>query len=623
MEIKVLDKEISELIAAGEVVERPASVVKELVENSIDAGATRISVEIKNGGVTLILVRDNGKGIAEEDIPTAFKRHATSKINGKEDLDKILTLGFRGEALASICAVSKVEVFTKRESQEYGIHYVIEGGEEVLTEETGCYNGTTMIVKNLFYNVPARQKFLKKDVTEGNAITNVIQKMALSHPEIEFHFLRDNCQAFYSSGDGSLYSAIYSIYGKEIAYDMLETDYTHENRIKVSGYVIKPLFSKGNRKYQNFFINGRYIKSQLCSTALEEAYKGLVTVGRFPCCVLNLEIPPETVDVNVHPTKAEVRFSDERSIFNAIYFATKNTLMQNNLIYEFGIDEKNVPLKSVKQYVPATEQQTIPLQEPTSEKKTEENPPLKEPEKEKTIAERLEQLPNYDFNEQPYMYIDSNSLTKPVEEDRKTEPEQVEEKLISDLDSEPIRVVGELFKNYILAESGENFIIMDKHAGHERINYEKLKNNQIAPESQLVMDVSSVLVSEEEFQALYENTELLKNMGFELDFSKKPYVSAKAIPVFLKSCNMDEIIPEIAENIYNHKINPQTHIIDDMFHSLACKSSIRANDKTSIQELQKLAEDIWNNPEIRHCPHGRPIVFVLTKKDIEKQFKRI
>lgn len=622
MEIKVLDKEISELIAAGEVVERPASVVKELVENAVDAGATRISVEIKNGGVTFILVRDNGKGIAEEDIPTAFKRHATSKINEKSDLDKILTLGFRGEALASICAVSKVEVFTKQKSEFYGTHYVIEGGEEILTEKTGCNNGTTMIIRNLFYNVPARQKFLKKDVAEGNAIAVIINKIALSHPEIEFHFSRDNCQAFYSSGDGNMYSAIYAVYGKDFAHDMLETEYIHENRIKVNGYIIKPLFSRGNRTFQNFFINGRYIKSQLCSTALEEAYKGLVTVGRFPCCVLNLEISPETVDVNVHPTKAEVRFSDERSIFNAVYFAVKNTLMKNNLIYEFGIDEKTTPAKNVKQYMPTIEdQKTL---NPDSEQQTTEvkEPIIRKPEKENVITEKLEQLPNFQFNEQPYMYIKSDSIMKPVEEDEKTteETEQVKEEISV---SEPIRVVGELFKNYILAESGENFVIIDKHAGHERINYEKLKNNQLKPESQLVMDVNSVIVSEEEFQALYENTELLENMGFELDFSKKPYVSAKAIPVFLNSCNMDEVIPEIAENIYSHKINPQTHIIDDMFHSLACKSSIRANDKTSIEELQKLAEDIWNNPAIRHCPHGRPIVFVLTKKDIEKQFKRI
>ncbi|MED9891287.1 DNA mismatch repair endonuclease MutL, partial [Ruminococcus champanellensis] len=334
MSITVLPKELSELIAAGEVIERPASVIKELVENSIDAGASRITVEIRNGGSVYMRITDDGCGIAPEEVPTAFLRHATSKILEKADLDNIHTLGFRGEALASVAAVGRVEMLTKQAGAEYGVRYQIEGGTECGMERTGCPEGTTIVIRDLFFNVPARQKFLKKDVTESNAVSAIVQKIALSHPEIAFTLIRDHRREFHAAGDGTLYSAIYAVYGRSFAQDLLPVSYS-ENGISLEGYVIKPLYAKNNRSLQTFFINGRYVKSVTCSVALEEAYRTLVMTGKFPACVLMLTVPPETVDVNVHPAKAAVRFTDEKRVSSAVFFGVKNALMQNGLIYEF------------------------------------------------------------------------------------------------------------------------------------------------------------------------------------------------------------------------------------------------------------------------------------------------
>ena len=338
-EINVLSKEISELIAAGEVIERPASVIKELLENSIDAGAEHITVEIKNGGTTYMRITDDGSGIESEQVATAFLRHATSKITSKTDLDSIMTLGFRGEALASISAVAKVEVLTKTKNDELGTNYIIEGSIEKLNERTGCPDGTTIIIRDIFYNVPVRQKFMKRDSAEANAIISIMQKIVLSHPEISFKLIKDNRIEFTSAGDGELYSAIYGVYGRDFAHDMIPVDYS-ENGITVKGYVVKPLYSKSNRAFQNFFINGRYVKSVTCCVSLEEAYRNLVMVGKYPACVLMLDVPPAAVDVNVHPAKAEVRFSDEKIVFNSVYFAVKNALMASGLIYEFQMKEE-------------------------------------------------------------------------------------------------------------------------------------------------------------------------------------------------------------------------------------------------------------------------------------------
>ncbi|MBQ5333107.1 MAG: DNA mismatch repair endonuclease MutL, partial [Oscillospiraceae bacterium] len=337
--VHVLDKELAELIAAGEVIERPSSVIKELVENSIDSGATAITVEIRQGGISYIRITDNGCGIAHEDVPVAFLRHATSKLNVKDDLSKILTLGFRGEALASICAVAKCEVITKTKDEEYGTHYIIEGTEEKLIERSGCPDGTTIIIRDIFYNVPARLKFLKQDKYEGNAIASIVSKISVSHPEISFRFIRNNRQELFTPGDNRLYSAVYSVFGKEFAASMLPVDY-RLGGISVSGYTVKPLWGRKNRSMQHFFINGRYVKSLTCMSALEEAYRNSIMEGKFPACVLFMDIPPQTVDVNVHPAKTEVRFSDDKLIYDALYFAVKNAVLQDSKPAELSLERK-------------------------------------------------------------------------------------------------------------------------------------------------------------------------------------------------------------------------------------------------------------------------------------------
>lgn len=643
--INVLSKEISELIAAGEVIERPASVIKELVENSIDSGATHITVEIKNGGTTFMRVTDDGCGMAFEDVPTAFLRHATSKILSKDDLDNICTLGFRGEALASVAAVAKVELMTKQESETYGTLYKIEGSIPVLHEKSGCPDGTTIIIRDLFYNVPARQKFMKKDVTEANAVSQILQKITLSHPEISFKLIRDNRMEFNSSGDGELFSAVYAVYGRDFARDLIPVDYSY-NGIKVSGYVIKPLYAKNNRTFQNFFVNGRYVKSRVCSIALESAFTNMIMTGKFPACVLMIDLPPIAMDVNIHPAKAEVRFTDEKLVSDAVFFAVKNALMNDGLIYEFELKPKVdwttagaepqqeelaqqeimfTPVEKIEEIEKTAAVSDIPvISSPVcAPDKTE--IPKSEPIV-KNVPDITEPSPKPETNEEPpkpvqgFKYISSQSFEKPMQEpfaERQTQSIRQPEK-----EKPKIRVIGEAFKNYVMAEVGDTIVMIDKHAAHERIIFERLKSRNCRQYSQMLIACSRVLLSIQEFDALENNAELLADMGFLFDFSERPYVITKAVPTFMTELNFDEIIPEIAENLYLGKQNPQTHILDDMLHTLACKSAIKANDKNDIIELQSLAEQVYYNEKIRHCPHGRPVMFTMTKSNIEHQFKR-
>lgn len=641
-EINVLSKEISELIAAGEVIERPSSVIKELVENSIDSGANHITVEIKNGGTTYMRVTDDGCGIRFEDVPTAFLRHATSKISEKSDLDNICTLGFRGEALASVAAVSKVELLTKKRDEDYGTVYKIEGSVETNHERSGCPEGTTIIIRDLFYNVPARRKFMKKDVTEANAISQIVQKITLSHPEISFKLIRDNRMEFNSSGDGELFSAVYAVYGRDFARDLISVNYSYKG-INIGGYVIKPLYSKNNRSFQNFFVNGRFVKSKLCSAALESSFENMIMTGKFPACVLMIDLPPSAMDVNIHPAKAEVRFTDEKSVSDAIFFAVKDALMKDGLIYEFELKPKVdwlnegyepqqeefvqqemifTPVEKIEEVEEASSEsvteitKTISMENKPPEPATEQNADIiPEPEiiSEPALHEPIEEPESVEG----FKYISSRSFEKTAEE-----PKAVPQVSKENNEAPKIHVIGEAFKNYIMAEVGDTIVMIDKHAAHERIIFERLKSRNCKQFSQLVMNGSSVLLSENEITALENNTELLSDMGFAFDFSQRPYVIATAVPTFLIDLNFDEIIPEIAENLYLEKQNPQTHIFDDMLHTIACKSAIKANDKNDIRELQALAEQVYYNENIRHCPHGRPVMFTMTKGNIEHQFKR-
>lgn len=656
--IAVLSKEISELIAAGEVIERPASVVKEVVENAIDAEAKHITVEIKHGGTTYMRVADDGSGIASEDVPTAFFRHATSKIHERKDLESIYTLGFRGEALASIAAVSKVTLLTKRREDDYGTHYEIIGGTPTgEPEQGGCPDGTTILIRDLFFNVPVRQRFMKKDVTEANAVSQIVQKIALSHPEISFQMIRDNRMEFCTDGNGDLYAAIYALFGKEFAHDLIPVQYD-DGFLRVSGYVGKPLYSKSNRTFQHFFINGRYIRSRVCSVALESAYQNLIMTGKFPTCVLMLEMLPVDLDVNVHPAKAEVRFTSEKNVADSLFFAVKNALLENGLIYEFQFRHNAQDWTKQPAVSTPMQQPTLPhLKEPSdpfaskAEPEVESPPPpqtiyptqyhydigetmaalmpeetrpaaLENPQAEHTESE-LELGQNAEFEPPPEeSALPETILPLPTTTSEPSVPESLPEKQTI---LPEIRVIGEVFQNYILAEipAEQKLVIFDKHAAHERVIFERLKSGAAKQYQQLLMQKTETLLPMDEFALMQEQTEQLANMGFSFDFSNPPFLRTTAVPTFLQSLNIDEIVTEIAHNFALGKINPQTAYLDDLLHTMACKAAIKAHDKNDLAELQELAQIVYADEQVRHCPHGRPVMFVIKKHELEKQFKRV
>lgn len=656
--IAVLSKEISELIAAGEVIERPASVVKEVVENAIDAEAKHITVEIKHGGTTYMRVADDGSGIASEDVPTAFFRHATSKIHERKDLESIYTLGFRGEALASIAAVSKVTLLTKRREDDYGTHYEMIGGTPTgEPEQGGCPDGTTILIRDLFFNVPVRQRFMKKDVTEANAVSQIVQKIALSHPEISFQMIRDNRMEFCTDGNGDLYAAIYALFGKEFAHDLIPVQYD-DGFLRVSGYVGKPLYSKSNRTFQHFFINGRYIRSRVCSVALESAYQNLIMTGKFPTCVLMLEMLPVDLDVNVHPAKAEVRFTSEKNVADSLFFAVKNALLENGLIYDFQFRHNAQDWTKQPAVSTPMQQPTLPhLKEPSdpfaskAEPEVESPPPpqtiyptqyhydigetmaalmpeetrpaaLENPQAEHTKSE-LELEQNAELEPQSEATaLPETILPLPTATPESSVPESLPEKQTI---LPEIRVIGEVFQNYILAEipAEQKLVIFDKHAAHERVIFERLKSGAAKQYQQLLMQKTETLLPMDEFALMQEQTEQLANMGFSFDFSNPPFLRTTAVPTFLQSLNIDEIVTEIAHNFALGKINPQTAYLDDLLHTMACKAAIKAHDKNDLAELQELAQIVYADEQVRHCPHGRPVMFVIKKHELEKQFKRV
>lgn len=663
--INLLSREVSELIAAGEVIDRPASVIKELLENAIDAGSSVITVEIKNGGRTYLRVTDNGSGISQEDLPKAFLRHATSKISSKDDLSKILTLGFRGEALASISAVAKVDVLTKLQSEMYGTHYIIEGGEEKLIEQSGCPNGTTFVVRDIFYNVPARLKFLKKDTTEGNNVANLVTKLALSHPEISFKFIRDNKPELITAGDGKLYSSVNSVFGREFAASLIPVDSTWNN-IHIHGFTVRPLWAKPNRKFQNFFVNGRFVRSNTCSGALEEAYRNAIMVGKFPACVLNIDAAPEIVDVNVHPTKIEVRFSDDKLIYEALYFAVKDALLKDDKPVEMELDRKrhytdrelyDVPQK------PQGEQLKFTVAEPSQPKsssafvKTPPRtagmtvvPPVSRPEPKPESAGEdlfLKSLEKPDAQpaapaSQTVKTAVPEDFEKETASDVDTKTQQIEEdikdfkyiseqsferrtEIVDDHEKEEIKpvVIGELFKTYIVAQAGDEMLLFDKHASHERYIFEKIKDNARELETQMFLEPIYVLLSYDEFDALSANVDKVNRLGFCIEPDVAPNVAVKGVPVILGDENPTEIVSALAKNFIMCKHDPQLEIFDELYHSIACKAAIKANDDSDILELQALVNNVYGNDDIRYCPHGRPVMIKLSKKELEKQFRRI
>ncbi len=619
--INLLDKSVYELIAAGEVIERPASVVKELAENAVDAGAKNITVEIKRGGVSYIRITDDGCGIPYEEVPTAFARHATSKVMFEEDLEHINTLGFRGEALASICAVGRVEITTKSQGEKFGTIYRIEGSETTEYDHTGCADGTTIIVRDLFFNTPARLKFLKKDVFEGNSCSSVIEKLALSYPCVSFRFIRDGKQTLITSGDGDYYSAIYAVYGKQFAAGLIPVDNIFRD-IGVTGYVTSPLFTRSNRALQNFFVNGRSVKSALCSEALEEAFRSFIMVGKFPACVLMVNLDPARMDANIHPAKAEVRFTEEKIVYDAVCLSVKNALLGYDESREIKIPiaaEKRGAVKKISSSEESAATLPIPTAQPirfAAPERILKNKPEYEPEQSYISPEF--KPPEKPKPKEPDLadYVGFSYLTGKSFE-KKGEPKKDEEPYVP----EKINFIGELFKTYILCESKDSLLIIDKHAAHERINFEKLKAG-LETSAQYLMEPCELTLSAEEYNALNEYSDRLSEAGIVLRFEGGK-ARVEALPQMLDHENPSDIAESIAALLVNVNTNAEGAMFDDIFHTMACKASIRANDINDPAELYALAKEVINRKEIRYCPHGRPIVTQISKRQIEKNFGRI
>lgn len=700
--INVLDKHIAELIAAGEVVERPSSVIKELVENSIDAGAKNITVEIKNGGTTFMRVADDGCGIYRDDIKKAFLRHATSKVKTANDLDSIATLGFRGEALASISAVSRLQVITKNENEEIGSCYEIEGGDEISLEEAGCPTGTTFVIRDLFYNIPARSKFLKKDVAEGNAVSALMDKIVLSHPEVAFTFIRDGKQVLRTFGDGKLLSAIYSVFGKDFAKGLIPVDYTLDS-VTVKGYISKPINSRPNRNMQNFFINGRFVKTRTGMAALEEAYKGSIMVGKFPSAVLQLTVPYEIIDVNVHPAKIEVRFINERPVFDAIYHAVKTALQQGDERKQIHFKE-NTAFNEIKKVNPFNNAQAVFAKaENTPAEK-----PIKPIERIEPVLKNSEPKPYNPFDEldlkdekpkpvsidnlkmsdssNPFDIYSKQAIKRNSElENKKAEfskqklekaeqlilkATQQEENLakqeitVDDLTAEStetpietevskeevkplkeisenntdnndaltelpkeqtkLRFLGEAFNTYIIVEKNDNeVLIIDKHAAHERIIYEKLKADSGSANVQYLLTPITVTLDKIDYDAAVSNLDMFAKCSFDVEDFGNGTLLVRSAPQYLAATEIADCITEMSGYIASGKKDIYTEKMDWFYHNVSCRSAIKAGNKSTVQELMDIAWTLEKNPQIKYCPHGRPICIVMTKYEIEKQFGRL
>ena len=619
-EIKVLPKEISELIAAGEVVERPASVIKELVENSIDAGADNITVEIQHGGITYMRITDNGCGIEKSDVPTAFLRHATSKIKSSGDLNAIGTLGFRGEALAAVSSVARVEMFTKPRDAAFGTHYEIEGGLEKLCEEAGCPDGTTIVIRDIFFNTPARMKFLKKDVSEANAAAAVVERIALSHPEIAFKLIRDGKQSIMTSGDGKINTAVYSVLGREFAGTLMEVD-GGVGGIGVSGLTCKPVSCRPTRNYQFVFLNGRLVRSGTVTAAVEQAYKNSAMIGKFPGFVLYLTVPLNTVDVNVHPAKTEVRFSDERRIFDAVYSSVKNALARGDTRPEVKLHE---PVFNPFERMTTAEYRQQPIMKPTVAEEIYKNKPslhnTYEPQ-ERTVLRDA----NYNVSKtNNTVYIPERIINPPPRAEEAPPPQRTASvDIMRDIEDErpPITLIGEAFLTYIIVQMGESVFMIDKHAAHERILFNKLKKEQ-KTETQALLTAVIVSLTGDEYNAVISNTEALEKAGFEVEDFGNSSVRVSAVPASLTKEDIPSVISELAGKLSKGK-TPDSERLDDMYHTVACKAAIKAGNRTSPLEMQKLAERVLYSDDVMYCPHGRPVAFEIKRRELEKQFGRI
>ncbi len=605
--INKLPRSIWELIAAGEVVERPASVVKELIENSIDAGADTVTVEIQSGGIRYMRITDNGCGIAREDVPTAFISHATSKIEKATDLDAIGTLGFRGEALSSVAAVSQVEMLTKTAEEAVGTRIVIRGGETVSIDDAGCPDGTTVIIRDLFYNTPARMKFLKSDKSEGMAVAGVVDKLALSHPEVGIRFIKDGKQIMLTSGNGSLKDAIYSVYGREFADSLLECEY-ELGGMRAKGFISMPHESRGSGSMQVFFVNNRFIKSKTACAALNEAYKNSIMVGRFPACVLFIDVAPELVDVNVHPAKTEVRFSNEKAIFDLVYYAAKNTLAVDNSRPQVKLDNVKSAAELLAKPVPETKQESFYDYHPAES--------VYKPEPKVTLRDAAQAVYGGDEDLPDLSVKTAVSEEKPeIKTEIKNEAEP--KKDVS------FRYLGEAFRTYIFAEYNGKLVIIDKHAAHERMLYNKLKSEMGEAPSQMLLKPVSVLLSKEEYMAVVENTDVMTRAGFEIEDFGEGTVIVRACPLNLEGEDITGLVGEMASYLVNNKRSVEPEKLDWLYHNIACRAAIKAGNVQTDYELIEFTKQLLADESIRFCPHGRPVLIEMTKYELDKQFGRI
>ena len=613
-----LSPHIANLIAAGEVVERPASVVKELLENAVDAGASQVTVEIRDGGMTFLRVTDNGCGMSTEDARTAFLRHATSKLRTAEDLAAIGTMGFRGEALAAIASVSRIDLMTKTPGAISGTSLHLEAGTITEETETGCPDGTTIIVRDLFFNTPARMKFMKSDTVEGSRVAAAVQMQALAHPGVAFTFLRDGKQVLQTPGNGNLEAALYCVYGRECAR-MIPVESKWEN-YSLTGYVSKPTDARPSRNMQTFFVNDRPVKSPLMIRALEEAYRNQIMQGKFPACVLHLRLPASAVDVNVHPAKTEVKFLSEKAAFDCVHYGVLAAL-------------NKTPDRPQVQFKP----QPVPIAPPTLSPETPKIAPKKDnffrtmtPAEFKTFSTALKDAPQpkpaqakatVAALEKPTFH---QTVLTPMETPKPApQPESELEQIPLPMPKEiPWRLVGELYRSYVIVEQGEEAFLIDKHAAHERILFEKLKANQESISSQTLLTPIPVRLSAEACGELLANNAMLEELGFDISEFGENTLALRQIPMDLSPDQAAETLEEIAVDLLTGRRTDKNTVRDEVLHTVACKAAIKAGWKNDEKELLALVKQVMSNDDLKYCPHGRPICISLSKKQLEKQFKR-
>lgn len=614
MAIKVLDQVTINKIAAGEVIERPSSVVKELVENAIDAKATAITIEIKEGGISFIRITDNGQGFEKEDIPVAFLRHSTSKIQSVEDLMTISSLGFRGEALSSICAVAQVELITKTHESLMGTRYVIEGGKEKEVEAVGCPDGTTFIIRNLFYNTPARRKFLKTPVTEAGYISELVEKLAMSHPDVSFRFINNNQNKLHTSGNGNIKDIIFHVYGRDICANILPVNYDSEH-LKITGFIGKPVVNRGNRNFENYYINGRFIKSNIINKAIEEAYKSFMMQHKYPFTALHFTIDQDLIDVNVHPTKMELRFSNGEEVYHVVLEEILKALTHKEFIPNVELEEKKTAYKpQVAAHIP----------EPFEVKRREaENAAVQE----KPFAPPVQEVltprtaPDVPAVKETSVYT---AAVEPVSIKNAEQTTLFSEKLLDEKSVAKHKIIGQVFDTYWIVEFEDKMYMIDQHAAHEKVLYERImaKYKENKADSQNLMPPVVITLSAADIQTLKENMEYFNELGYEIEeFGGRDY-AIKAVPMELFRLNEKDVFIEILDELSAGNNRTITSITDRMA-TIACKAAVKGNNRLSESEAKELINELLTLENPYNCPHGRPTIISMSKYEMEKKFKRI